>query len=558
MMKKAILIVAAVLIGLACSAEPLCAQDFDPQEYATQFLKDKGVIYARPVCVRKTATLAVFSDTPNNAFVVVADQKFKSRLGGNLVLAYSTESALNGGVDEMVYEIVGNYDAQLDSIGPRQSIFKAGRERRLLAGAQKRVGTVTVPHTEPMLRNFGQAAPFNKFNPRLPDGNNAVAGCGALALAQVIYYHGFPKSPRGQGSFTTTDGVKHGYTLDNFSFTFDGSEDDIARVMLAASASMNARATSATDTQTAANDFKGVLVSKWGYSVECTHVKGGDEATMANLLFKELDEGRPVIVAQTGKHTFTCDGRDGAFIHVNFGWTGYCNGWYRYIPYGSPRQRLPFKEMIIGIKPADESESDTRVVTLSEPGTLEQVLGESIWKIQSLKLAGPVDGDDIKTLRRMAGALTNYNYIHGILKEMDLSYVTISGVKPYHTRPCYNMGISGQYMENGAVVQYKYDMSKISDADWANILAHGLERSSSRLLSKGDDGVYYITFYAENNIMGKYMFEGCENLTKVILPTGLRELRSYVFLNCRALESVENIPSNHDPNALKGSGMEKK
>lgn len=557
-MKKTIIILAAILCGLVLPANSLCAQEFDPQEFATQFLKDRGVTYARPVCVLKTGTLTVFSDSPNGAFVVVADQKFKNMLNGNLVLAYSTESALNGGVDQVVYQIIDNYHAQLDSKGQYAFVFQDRQERQLMDALEKRSDTGAVPRTEPMLRNFGQGAPFNKFCPRLPDGSNAVVGCGALSLAQVLYYYGFPKSPRGQGSFTTTDGIKHQYALDDFCFSFDGSEYDIARVMLAASASMNARATSSTDTQTAANDFKGVLVSKWGYSVECTHVKDGDESTMASLLFKEIDEGRPVIVAQTGEHTFTCDGRDGAFIHVNYGWTGYCNGWYRYIPLDSPRQRLPFKEMIIGIKPADESESRTGVVTLAGPGTLEQTLGDDIWKIQSLKLAGPIDGDDIKTLRRMAGAVTNGSEVHGILKEMDLSEVTVVGGKPYHTRPCFNMGISGQYLENGVAVPYKYDMSKISDADWANILAHGLERSSSRLLSRGSDGVYYVTFYAEGNIMGKYMFEGCENLTKVILPTSLVELRSNVFLNCRALESVENLPSKSDPNALKGSALDKK
>lgn len=558
MIKKFIFSLIAFFSGLLLLAAPLCAQeDFDPDEFAAKFLIRKGVTYAKPVCIYQTKTLAVYSDSPNKAFVVLADKKYKSKLGNNLVLAYSTETALNGGVDTRVYDIINNYDAQLASLDPRVTIFNRGRNRRILETAEKTRGERVIPYTAPMLQNIGQGAPYNKYFPIEAGGNNAVAGCGSLALAQVLYFYGYPTSGHGQGTITVNNN-KWDYSLDQFHFSFDGSEDDIARVVVASAASMNARAIGPNDTQTAANDFKGVLISKWGYSVECTHVRDCDEPTMASLLFKELREGRPVIVAQTGDHTFTCDGRDGPYLHINFGWSGYCNGWYRYVPYDCPGQRLPFKEMIIGIKPADPSESQTGVVSLAEPGTLEEVLGDSIWKIQKIALSGPINGDDIVTLRRMAGAVSDYKETHGALSEMDLSDVTIVGGLPYHTRPCYNMGISGQYIENGVAVPYKYDMSKITDADWQNILAHGLERSSSRLLSKGADGKYYVTFFAENNIMGKYMFEGCENLTKVILPTSIVELRSYVFLDCRALESVENIPAKCDPNALKGSGMEKK
>ena len=557
-MKRIVISLIAFFATVVLSSGSVCAQNYDPETFATQFLIRKGVTYAKPTCIYKTSTLAVYSDSPNSAFVVLADEKYKGRLFNNLVLAYSTESALNGGVDSKVYELINNYDAQLASLKPRSTIFTRGRDRRIMDTAEKQKGERTIPFTAPLLQNFGQGSPYNEYFPEEAGGDNVVTGCGPLALGQVLYYYKYPTEGHGKGTITVNGTKQWNYTLDDIKFSFDGSEDDIARLMVAAAASLNARAISATETQTAANDFKGVLVSKWGYSAECTHVKDCDEPTLAKLVFKELREGRPVIVAQTGEHTFTCDGRDGPYLHINFGWYGYCNGWYRYIPYECPGQRLPFREAIIGIKPADPSESETSVITLTEPGTLADVLGDKAWKIQSLALSGPINGDDIVTLRRMAGAVENVNEGHGALMEMDLSDVTIVGGLPYHTRPCYNMGISGQYVENGVAVPYKYDMSKISDADWANILAHGLERTSSRLLSKGDDGKYYVTFFAENNIMGKYMFELCENLTAVKLPTSLVEMRSYVFLDCRALQSVENIPAKCDANALKGSGMEKK
>jgi len=135
--------------------------------------------------------------------------------------------------------------------------------------------------------------------------------------------------------------------------------------------------------------------------------------------------------------------------------------------------------------------------------------------------------------------------------------VIVAGGAYYNTRLCYNMTISGYY-KDGSGKKYFYDMSKISDADWKDIMANGLQNRVGCVLSKGADGKYYSSFFTENNIMGKYMFENCENLINVRLPQSIVELRSNVFLNCRALKSVENVPEKCDANAFKGSGLQGK
>ena len=415
-----------------------------------------------------------------------------------------------------------------------------------------------------MLRHFAQGEPYNKFLP-VDNGNRIVAGCGPTALAQILYYHGFPQHPEGTGSITLTNGSKSNYDLSGYTLNYDGSEDDIARVVFCAAASMYAKAIGPKDTQTAANDFKGVLVGKWGYSPGCTHVKDCDESTMADLLFEELDNKRPVIVVQTNKHTFCCDGRDGSLVHLHFGWGGYCDGWYRIMLNDSDKQRLPFKEMIIGITPgngqdgstAQDETQDGNDISITEPGTLASILGEEhITSLRSVKVSGPLNGDDIITLRRMAGAVTDFKQAHGSLMDMDLTDAQIvAGGAYYNTRPCYNMTISGYY-KDGSGRKYFYDMSKISDADWQDIISNGLENRVGCVLSKGSDGKYYSSFFTENHIMVKYMFEDCENLINVKLPLSITEMRSNVFLNCRALKSAENVPEQRDPNAFKGSGLQ--
>ena len=543
-MKKLVLSILAVFVGLIMSASPARSQDL--LETAREFFNSQGITLYDLKCTHSTENLSVFSDSYAKCFVVLAANKFKSKLGGDQVLAYSTESALNGGVDEIVYDIVARYDAQLKNVKPSRCFFHPvfySRKAKM------------VDYVAPMAMNIGQGDPYNKYYP-LEDGQRLVSGCGPLAVAQILYANKFPTTPQGQGSITDTKGRVTNYNLATFKFKFDGSEDDIARVLLASSAALNAKATLNGETQSAFNDMKSVLVSKFGYTPACTHFKGGDDLEFVNALKEELLCRRPVLVAQSSVHTFICDGLDGAFVHLNFGWTGYCNGWFRLMLFDSDTQRLPFNEMMVGLVPFTDDDRSTLRVTTSEAGTLESLLTEQqIKNSYSIKVSGPINGTDIKVLRRMAGANVEGRSGHGILSEMDLSDATIVGNEPYHTRPCYNMGVSGYYPDG---TSYSYDMSKITDAEWAKFTANHKERNSSRLITKGDDGVYYITFYSENNILGKYMFEDCENLITVSLPTNLVEMRSNIFLNCRALKTVNNMPANCDPNALKGSGLANK
>lgn len=544
-MKKIVLSILAVFAGLMLNARPACGKE--PVELAREYLEEMGAKVYNLECTYSTDNLSVFSDHVGKCFIVLADKKFRGVLMGDLVLAYSTESALNGGVDVMVYDIVKRYDAQLE----KKTIPLISHLRFL----SKR--KTPKDYIAPMSRRFYQDDPYNKFFPT-ENGQRLVVGCGPLALAQIIYANGFPSSPNGKGTITDTQGNVTYYNLDDFSFTFDGSEDDIAKVMLCATASLNGQAVNGGgETRSAFNDMKSTLVSKWGYSPACTHIKGGDDKAFVSQLKEELHHNRPVLVAQTGEHTFLCDGLADNFVHLNFGWNYYCNGWFRLLLIQDiDSQRLPFNEMIVGLEPFSEEAQSTLSVTLEEAGTLESKLTEEqINGAFSIKVSGPINGTDIKLLRHMAGAAVEGYDGHGILSEMDLSDAIIMGNEPYHTRPCYNMGVSGYYPDG---TQYSYDMSKITDAEWEKFTAAHKERNSSRLIFKGDDGVYYITFFSENNIIGKYMFDACENLVSVILPANLVEMRSYVFLDCRSLKSVENIPEKCDKNALKGSGLENK
>ena len=544
-MRKVFLSILAVFAGIVMSARPACGKE--PLDYAKEYLEEMGVKLYDLQCTFSTDNVYVFKDHIAKCYIVLADKKFRPVLGGDIVLAYSTESSLNGGSDDIIYDIVKRYDAQLEKTSvPLISHLRFFSKRK-----------TPKDYIAPMDRKFNQGEPYNKLFPT-DGGERLVVGCGPLALAQIIYANRYPTSPQGQGSITDTRGKVTYYNLGMFSFDFDDTEDDIAKVMLCATASLDGEAINGgTEMRTTFSNMKSALVSKWGYSPACTVINGGDDKEFVKKLKEELHLNRPVLVAQSGVHTFVCDGLADDFVHLDIGWNGYCNGWFRLLlvtEIGS--QRLPFNEMMVGLVPFTDEDQSTLSITTGEAGTLESLLTEDqIRSAYSIKVSGPINGTDIKVLRMMAGAQVEGMEGHGILSEMDLADAVIMGNEPYHTRPCYNMGVSGYYPDG---TTYSYDMSKITDEEWEKLLANQKERTSSRLLFKGDDGVYYITFFSENNIIGKYMFDGCENLVSVILPTNLVEMRSYVFLNCRQLKTVENIPEKCDPNALKGSALENK
>lgn len=69
-------------------------------------------------------------------------------------------------------------------------------------------------------------------------------------------------------------------------------------------------------------------------------------------------------------------------------------------------------------------------IHVNDPGTLSSLLGNKKMKISDLTITGTLNGDDLLTLREMAGADYNYNETEGILEHIDLSGIRfVSGGK---------------------------------------------------------------------------------------------------------------------------------
>lgn len=202
---------------------------------------------------------------------------------------------------------------------------------------------------EPLITStWGQRTPYNSKCPTYK-GQACPAGCTAVAMAQVMRYHQFPTESTTSviPSYTTPTYRIKMPALPTTKFNWDlmpdaldsnasqASIDEVGKLMLYCG--------QATDMNYAPNGsgaFSYLIPERlpkyFGYPSTMHYVyrESYDEHGWDSLLVNELKQGQPVIyTAYTNVpqgHTFICDGYDGnGLFHINWGWDGVGNGYYR-------------------------------------------------------------------------------------------------------------------------------------------------------------------------------------------------------------------------------------
>lgn len=496
--------------------------------------------------------ICAFSDPVGKAFAFVARRDYQPYIE-NPVLAWGIGNSMwEAGDDEQddsIDRILSRYSWQLAWLREHGEVYKSLRPSSYKPspdGVAPLLGDIA----------YGQGGPYNRLYPREKVAGRdsaCVAGCGPVALAQILRYHGFPVQPEGISRMTTKSGKSYRVDLSKYPVEWDASPFDPAPLLMACAGSVLADAgTSATSS--ALYNFKGALIDHWGFSPQCTWVDNYYDFNMLAMLYRELDEGRPVIVADD-THLMVADGYYEDFFHLNLGWKGYCNGYYRAIIIQSlDRRQIPFQEMLIGIRPMRPGEELARRVNVREPGTLSRLLGVDKHRITSLTVSGTLDGDDLECLRTMAGApwrLGDYEYGHGSLMELDLSRAQIVSGKPCAYTKADGVTLSGSVTRNGERFEYKYKLDEITDEDWEEILAWGIDDSDTYLLRKNSSGQVYLGFKTLDNVICSHQFGFCDNLRTIRLPESVTAVHHEAFIACRALQHVWNLPADTAPGAFK-------
>ena len=276
----------------------------------------------------RTATTAspsdayyVFNNDAGGFVIIAGDDAVTPVLGYTSTGSFDAENLPDG-----LKDLLKSYERQIAALGDNyvanQTATRAGFTGENLLNTAK----------------WNQGNPFNKYTP-----HNYVTGCVATAGAIVMKHHGYPA--KGTGSHTYT---WNGQDLTaNFEHDYDWA--------------------SMPDKYTSGNDeaFNGVarLMSDLGVAVEMQYAKGGSGATMEALvtalkkyfgyskyarllaiadlgaevwndrLRAEIDADRPILYSAVnsneGGHSFVIDGYKDESFSVNWGWGGYCDGFYR-------------------------------------------------------------------------------------------------------------------------------------------------------------------------------------------------------------------------------------
>lgn len=276
----------------------------------------------------RTATTA----SPSDAYYV-----FNNDAGGFVIIA--SDDAVT---PVLGYTSTGSFDAENLPDGLKDLL--KSYERQIAALGDNYVANQTATRAaftgEKLLKTaeWNQMAPFNKYTP-----SNYVTGCVATAGAIVMKHHGYPAKGTGSHSYTwngktLTANFGHDYDWASMPVKYDGTNDadfdGVARLMadLGVAVEMNY---AKDGSGSYIGDLVTALQKYYGYS-KLSHLMAiedvGAEAWNGRLR-EEIDANRPVLYAASdparGGHAFVIDGYKDESFSVNWGWGGYCDGFYQ-------------------------------------------------------------------------------------------------------------------------------------------------------------------------------------------------------------------------------------
>ena len=217
------------------------------------------------------------------------------------------------------------YQSQWDSLSKDRAIYKETK----LYTKRSRLG---VSHTGELSLmpdiQWGQNKPYNTYIPK-----HDLVGCSATAIAQIMAYHKWPM--RGFGSYSYYHPIygEIAVNFDNLYNWYSMGDLDKALISYHVGVTMNMIYS---HTLSTAWPVPNKLRKHFGYEMSNLLAKKNDTDLAWEKKIKDsLDEKRPVWYSGdnlVGGHAFVIDGykfdEESKMYHINFGWSGYSNGWY--------------------------------------------------------------------------------------------------------------------------------------------------------------------------------------------------------------------------------------
>lgn len=362
-MKRLLHIQFLLVLLLALGYSPLQAKritQWQAQQQAYSFwgkqMPQKAKAKSRTATTASTSDAYYVFNNDAGGFVIIAgDDAVTPVLGYTSTGSFDAENLPDG-----LKDLLKSYERQIAALGDS---YQANQTTtRAAFTGEKLLNTA----------KWNQSNPFNKYTPyKYP------VGCVATAGAIVMKHHGYPAKGTGSHSYTWngktwTASFEHTYDWANMPAEYDGTND-------------------------AAFDGVARLMADLGVAVEMQYNKDGSGAYIGNLvtalqkyydysklshlmaiedvgaeawngrLRDEIDANRPVLYAASdparGGHAFVIDGYKDESFSVNWGWGGYCDGFYKIGALNPQSEGKPTgdkynvgQSAVFGMEPSDGTE----------------------------------------------------------------------------------------------------------------------------------------------------------------------------------------------------------
>ena len=547
------------MLGIAMS-QPIAANPISPQQAkqnALAFLQEHGksmtLSSLRHAPVRSTTTQ---STAPFYVFNIGSHQGYVIASGDDCtpaVLGYSD----NGSID--VDNIPCNLQAWLDGYARQIQLMQEQGLTELSTPKE----IANHPAIAPMLTcHWNQTDPYNMNCPIDPvTGTRCLTGCVATAMAQVMYYyrsHSINYTTELIPAYTTytqqihVNAINAGSVIDwenmidNYgSNATESQKQAVANLMKYCGAAVNMNY--AADSSGASFSAIAYSLPKYfNYSLRTKEISRSvfSDYDWEELMYSELSASHPVIysgVKENAGHAFVLDGYDGnGFYHINLGWGGNNDGYFRLTATGASGNLLPYSNnqwAVIRAKPYSSVPDPDAGIHFMDP------------IMKNICLSNWDEDDDGVFSMEEAAAVSNFQIGDMMTTIMIREKITSFDEFQYFT------GV--KTIDNEAFCQcvnlksITIPASVTSIGDHAFTWCTSLKRLTipEQVVSIGRNAFNVCTGLKSIDIpnsvtaMGDFAFSDCTGLTSITVPESLTDIGKKVFSGCTGLTNVNILNS---------------
>lgn len=441
-MKRLLHIQFLLVLLLALGYSPLQAKritQWQAQQQAYSFwgkqMPQKAKAKSRTATTASTSDAYYVFNNDAGGFVIIAgDDAVTPVLGYTSTGTFDAENLPDG-----LKDLLKSYERQIAALGDSYQANQTAT--RAAFTGEKLLNTA----------KWNQNEPFNKYTP-----NNYPTGCVATAGAIVMKHHGYPAKGTGSHSYTwngktLTANFELGYDWANMPAKYDvttaAAFDGVARLMADLGVAVEMQYN-----KDGSGAYIGNLVTAlqkyYGYS-KLSHLMAiedvGAEAWNGRLR-EEIDANRPVLYAASdparGGHAFVIDGYKDESFSVNWGWGGYCDGFYQIGALNPESAGKPTgdkynvdQSAVFGMEPSDGTEKISSLGFVKY-GDYLQELNMNITDVKKgqkgVVLSAPVrNNGDQNFVGNLAVALINAKgEVREIIKSSIINITKIDALKP--------------------------------------------------------------------------------------------------------------------------------